>query len=127
VQVLTQDGKGVEMTEVERLRAAVATIHNHLHAGNVNAAHEACECAMVGEEVSQPNLTLSQTATAQLFAHRFVELCKSLDVKAAFIALMPSATVPGATSFQVGGEVDACKLIENAMGRSSIYQGEHGR
>lgn len=114
------------MNEIDRLKAAVATIHNHLHAGNVNAAHEACECAMVGEEVSQPNLTLSQTARAQTFAHRFNELCKSLDMEAAFLALMPSATKPGATSLQVGGAVYACKIIEDALrGKSSIYQGEH--
>ena len=111
--------------ENQRLKAALAAIHNHLHAGNVNAAHEACECSMAGESVSQPNLTLSQSARANVFAARFNELCKSLDVQAAFLALFPSATLPGATSFQVGGEVTACKLIEGRFGQRSIYQGEH--
>lgn len=113
------------MTELDQLRAAVNTIHNHLHAGDVNAAHEACECAMQGQQVRQPNLTLSQTARAQLFAHRFNELCQSLDMEAAFVAFMPSATVPGATSIQLGGAVSVCKMVEQAFGSSSIYQGEH--
>lgn len=113
------------MTDVERLQAAVAAIHNHLHAGDINAAHQACECAMSGEQVSQPNLTLPQTAKMHLFAHRFNELCKAMEVTAAFVALLPSATVPGATSIQLGGAVPACRLVENAMGNRSIYQGEH--
>lgn len=113
------------MSETERLKAAIATIHNHLHAGNINAAHEACECAMSGEEISQPNITLPQAACVQTFANRFNELCKSLDMEAAFLALLPSATRPGATSLQLGGAVSACKVIEHALGGGSIYMGEH--
>lgn len=111
--------------ELTRLRAAIAAIHNHLHAGNVNGAHEACECAMSGGTVSQPNLTISQSARAQIFAARFNALCEQLDMRAAFLALMPSATVRGATSIQIGGEVETCKLLEAQFQRKSIYQGEH--
>ena len=75
------------MTETEqRLTAAIAAIHDHLHAGRVNDAHAACECALSGAEVRQPNLTLPQTARAHLFAHRFNELCISLDMTAGFLA-----------------------------------------
>lgn len=111
--------------ELTRLRAAIAAIHNHLHAGNANAAHEACECAMSGGAVGQPNLTISQSAKAQVFAARFNALCEELDMRAAFVALMPSATVRGATSLQIGGEVQTCKLVESQFHRSSTYQGEH--
>ena len=111
--------------ELTRLRAAIASIHNHLHAGNVNAAHEACECAMSGGAVSQPNLTIPQSAKAQVFAARFNALAEELDMRAAFVALMPSASVRGATSIQIGGEVETCKLLEAQMGRKSIYQGDH--
>lgn len=111
--------------EITRLRAAVASIHNHLHAGNVNAAHEACECAMSGGVVSQPNLSVPQSAKAQVFAARFNSLCEELDMQAAFIALMPSATLSGATSVQIGGEVKACKILEAKLGGKSIYQGDH--
>lgn len=111
--------------ELTRLRAAIATIHNHLHAGNVNAAHEACECAMSGGEVSQPNLTIQQSSRVQIFAARFNALCEQLDMRAAFLALMPSATASGAISIQIGGEVETCKLLESQMGRKSIYQGDH--
>jgi len=110
-----------------RLKAAIAAIHDHLHAGRINEAHEACECAMTGGEVSQANLTLPDTARAHVFAVKFNELCQSLDISAAFLALMPSATVPGATSFQVGGEVQAAKIIEGAFKRKSTYMGEHSR
>jgi len=72
--------------ELTRLRAAIASIHNHLHADNVNAAHEACECAMSGGAVSQPNLTIPQSAKAQVFAARFNALCEELDMRAAFVA-----------------------------------------
>lgn len=61
--------------ELTKLRAAIASIHNHLHAGNVNAAHEACECAISGGAVSQPNLTIPDSAKAQIFAARFNALC----------------------------------------------------
>lgn len=112
--------------EVIRLQAAIAAIHNHLHAGNVNAAHEACECAINGAQVTQPNLTLSDSARIGRFATRFNELVTEYDMRAAFLALVPSATVPGAFSFQVGGEVTACKLLEQQLfSKRSTYQGEH--
>ncbi len=111
--------------ELLRLRAALAAIHNHLHVGNVNAAHEACECAMSGALVSQSNLTVPQSARVQMFAVRFNAMCEELEMRAAFMALLPSATVRGATSIQVGGEVQTCKMLEKLLGRKSIYQGEH--
>ena len=112
--------------QADRLAAAVAAIHNHLHAGDVNAAHAACECAMAGGEVAQPNLTLPQTARAQRFAVRFNELCAELDIEAGFLALLPSASLAGATSLQVGGCVRPTRVIESAVtGGESVYQGEH--
>lgn len=111
--------------DVERLQAAIAAIHNHLHAGDVNAAHEACECAVSGKAVKQRNLTLSDTAKAARFAAEFNALCVNLGVRAAFVSFMPSATVPGATSIQMGGEVGVCQFIERALGQRSVYQGQH--
>lgn len=80
---------------------------------------------MSGGAVGQPNLTISESARAQVFAARFNALAIELDIQSAFIALMPSATVPGATSIQIGGEVAACKFLENMFSKKSIYQGEH--
>lgn len=114
------------MDEITRLKAAIATIHNHLHAGRVNESHEACECAMSGGEVKQPNLTLGDTAKAQVFASRFNELCQSLGIRACFVADLPSATIPGASSVQMGGEVALCRWVETRLkGESSLYQGDH--
>ena len=113
--------------ELTRLRAAIATIHNHLHSGRINDAHEACECAMSGGAISQPNLTIPDSAKVQVFAARFNSLCEELDMRAAFMAMLPSATVPGAFSFQIGGEVLACKVMENKFNKKSVYQGEHAK
>lgn len=111
--------------EVTRLQSAIAAIHNHLHAGRVNEAHEACECAINGAQVSQPNLTLPDSARIARFSTRFNDLCAEYQMSAAFMALVPSATMPGAHSFQIGGEVTACKVLEAAFKKQSIYQGEH--
>lgn len=111
--------------EVTRLRAAIATIHDHLHAGRINEAHEACECAMQGAEVKQPNLTVPDSAKVQVFASRFNALCQELDMRAAFFAALPSATKPGYFSFQIGGMVWVCEHLEKKMGGSSIYMGQH--
>lgn len=113
--------------EVERLTAAIAAIHDHLHAGDVNAAHEACERAMDSEQVTQRNLDLSTTAKAHRFCVGFNALCDQYDVEAATVMFLPSATVPGATSIQLGGAVRVCKAIEDWKGQHSTYMGEHAR
>mgnify|MGYP001614786319 FL=1 len=111
--------------ETTRLKSAICAIHNHLHAGRVNEAHAACECAMTGAPVSQPNLVLSDSAKAAVFGDRFNRLCQELGVNAAFVALYPSATVKGYTSVQIGGSVEACHYVEAAFQTKSVYQGEH--
>lgn len=108
-----------------RLQAAIGAIHNHLHAGNINGAHEACECALSGGEVSQPNITLTYSASITVFASRFNALCVECGINAAFVALLPSVTKRGATSIQIGGEVRACQLVENKFATKSIFQGDH--
>lgn len=112
--------------QLTKLQSAVAAIHNHLHAGNINAAHEACECALSGGEVSQPNLSMPQSARVAMFSARFNALCVELQMSAAFVAFMKSATMRGAVSIQIGGEVTVCKYVESKLGSApSIYQGEH--
>jgi hypothetical protein len=121
-----QQFEDLPMDEITRLKAAIATIHNHLHADRVNEAHEACECAMTGGEVRQPNLTLTDTAKAQVFAAEFNHLCQSLGIRACFVAALPSQTTPGFTSLQMGGEVKLCRFVETQMNnKSSLYQGDH--
>jgi len=114
--------------EAMRLKAAIGAIHNLLHANKVNEAHEACECAIAGQQVKQPNLTLPDTVRVQVFASDFIQLCLKHEVEAGFLLLMNSATIPGAVSMQCGGAVRPAKLIERGMGRQhrSTYQGEHG-
>lgn len=114
--------------ELTRLQAAIAAIHSHLHAGEIDAAHRACECAMAGEAVTQPNLTLSDSARIQQFAAKFNELCEQLGINAGFVARLPSATRPGHTSVQIGGEVETCRLVEKLFQQPpSFFQGDHGR
>lgn len=112
------------MDELQRLQAAINTIHNHLHAGDVDAAHRACECAIQGDEVRQPNLTLSQTTRIHIFSGKFNALCDELQIPAAYVALLPSATVREKVSMQLGGAVTVCKIVEQAFGARSTYQGD---
>lgn len=114
-----------------RLKAALAAIHDALHRNDVNAAHEACECAMEGGVAKQPNLTQLDSAKVQAFIAAFNVMAKQRGLMAACVLLLPSATKPDHVSIQLGGNVVACKLIESgellrAMGGgSSVYMGEH--
>lgn len=113
--------------ENRRLKSAIAAIHDHLHADRVNEAHEACECALTGEKVTQPNLTVSDGAKAATFAESFNALADKHRMNVCWVGMFPSATVPGAVSIQMGGEVTVCKIVEARMrGASSTYMGEHG-
>lgn len=114
--------------EVRRVRSAIGAIHDHLHAERVNEAHETCECALAGESVSQPNLTEESGARVATFAHSFNELAMRHRMQACWVAAVPSVTVPGAVSLQIGGEVAVCRLVETQMrGASSAYMGDHRR
>jgi len=109
--------------ENRRLKAAIAAIHNHLHKDDVNAAHEACECAMDGGAVSQPSLDVDTTAAVHEFAIDFNRLCERRKVLAACITFVPLAN--GKHSVQLNGQVEVCKWVEAALGGKSTYMGEH--
>lgn len=113
------------MTELERLQAALCAVHNHLHAGDVNLAHEVCEQAIAGATVSQPNLSVEQSSDVHQFSAEFIALGKRWGMSVAFVAFLPSASKPGYTSVQIGGEVRACKMLEEMFNTPSIFQGEH--
>ncbi len=106
------------MTETEELaclRAAVMTIHEHLHRGNVELAHQAAHDAIHGDgpRVHQPNLTLGQSNTIALFSRAMMRVAENYQLEAVcWVVAMPSATTPGATSFQIGGNAQLCEFIE---------------
>lgn len=113
--------------ENRRLKAALSAIHDRLHANEVNQAHELCECALSGESVTQPNISASDAATGMQFAADFNRLVERAGLRACCITLVPSATVKGAVSLQLHGEVGACKVVEGMLrGEASTYQGDHG-
>lgn len=113
-------------TENRRMKASLAAIHDALHAGDDNRAHELCECALAGQGVSQPNLTVSGAAAAMTFAVEFNRLAERSGLRACCVLLMPSSTVPGAVSLQLLGEVSACKVVEGVIrGKESTYMGDH--
>jgi hypothetical protein len=113
--------------ENRRLKAALSAIHDRLHAGEVDAAHELVECALEGKTVSQPNLSVADSAKTMNLAAEFNALVARHGVRAACITLLPSATVRGAVSLQICGEVQACKIIEARLrGQASTYMGDHG-
>ena len=112
--------------EEERLRAAIATIHDHLHHNRINEAHKAAECAIEGKEVVPKNLFLSDAARLDLFMREFNALAQAHKMNACTVVLMESKTQLGAYSIQIGGQVMACEYVESQMtGRKSKYMGEH--
>lgn len=112
--------------EIRRLKAALGAIHDALHAGAIDRAHELCECAVGGGSVAQPNLGEDATAFSMDFAAKFNALAEAHRLRACCIALFPSATVPNAVSLQMCGEVTACKVVEAQLrGSASVYMGDH--
>jgi hypothetical protein len=112
--------------EVQRLQSAVSAIHDRLHADDVNGAHELCECAINGGSVTQPNLSEEDGSDVIAFAAAFNALAERHRMMACVVTLMPSATVPGAVSLQLAGNVTACRVVEEQIrGRASTYMGEH--
>ena len=114
-------------SEVVRLQAAISLIHNHLHAGEINKAHAACECALEGGQVSQPNLTTSQSASSNRLAYTLNDEIMKTGLSVAYVMFLPSATKKGYTSIQLGGEVEAAKHLERMLGKRSLYRGDHRR
>lgn len=112
--------------QARQLKAALSAIHDALHADDVNRAHELCECALAGEEVSQRNISSADAAKGLTFATEFNALAERHKVRACCITLVPSVTVPGAVSIQICGEVTACKIVESKLrGNESTYMGDH--
>lgn len=115
-------------SETRRLKAALGAIHDRLHAGEIDEAHEQCECALAGGDVTQPNLTPANTALSMSFAAEFNALAERHKVRACCVLLLPSATVKNAVSIQICGEVAACKIVEERMfGSPSTYMGDHAQ
>lgn len=113
--------------ENRRLKAAVAAIHDLLHRNDVNGAHEACERAMGGGQVSQPSLTMENSAKAQDFATGFNALCERLGVLACgMLALPVEGAEDGRASLQLCGSVEVARIVEARMnGKPSTYMGDH--
>lgn len=112
--------------EARRLKAALSAIHDRLHADDVNGAHELCECALAGETISQPHLSVKDAAQSMSFAAEFNALAERFEMRACCVSLVPSSTVKGATSIQICGEVESCKVVEGMLrGKASTYMGDH--
>ena len=112
--------------ENRRVKAALSAIHDALHAGDENRAHELCERALSGGEVTQPNLDAGNSAKAMSFAVDFNRIAERSGLRACCVLMLPSSTVPGATSLQLLGEVESCKVVERMLrGQESTYRGEH--
>lgn len=116
-----------QRSEVRRLKASLSAIHDALHADQVDRAHELCECALSGQSVTQPNISVSDAAKGMSFAADFNRLAERYGFRSCCVTLVPSTTVKGAVSLQMCGEVQACKIVERMMrGRESTYMGDAG-
>lgn len=112
--------------QTRQLKAALSAIHDALHADDANRAHELCECALAGDEVSQKNISAAHAAKGLDFAVEFNALADRHRMKACCVMFLPSKTVPGATSIQLCGHVDTCKFVEQGLrGSGSTYMGDH--
>lgn len=105
------------LNEVETLRTAINTAHDHLHAGRVSEAHEALHCGIEGKTTEPVNITAEDSAKVQRFIHRFNEFCVSEGVPACVIVLLPSKTLQGAVSIQLGGHVPTIQVVRHMMGK----------
>lgn len=103
--------------EVQRLTATLHVVHDHLHQGRVDEAHEALHCSIGGDAPDTGNITLADAATMQRFAGAFNRLCLEHGVMAATVTMVPSATVPGAMSIQLGGHVPTIQALRQMMGK----------
>ena len=57
----------------------------------------------------------------------FNRLAERSGLRACCLLIIPSATVVGAVSIQLLGEVEACKVVEGMLrGAESTYMGDHG-
>lgn len=104
--------------EVQRLTATLHVVHDHLHQGRTDEAHQALHCSIGGDEPNTGNLTLADAATLQRFAGAFNKLCLEHGVMAASVTLVRSATVPGAASLQIGGHVPTIQVLRQMLGMS---------
>lgn len=115
--------------EVRALRAAIAAAHDHLHHERYNEAHEALHCASAEEAeraVQQTNLTVEDSARVTHFVEDFNRLCARHRLPAATVVLVDSATVPGATSIQMGGCVETIQAVRHLMGKGpTLAVGDH--
>jgi hypothetical protein len=120
-----QERQRAIVVENRRLRAALGAIHDLLHRNDVDGAHAAVECALDGETVSQPNITAGETAKLHGFIADFNARATRDGLMAATVVLIPSKTDERKVSIQLGGNVVACKVVEDALGGHSTYMGEH--
>ncbi len=103
--------------DIKTLRAAIHTAHDHLHGGRVSEAHEALHCGINEREVAPANITSDDAARVQAFIQRFNQFCADEGVPAAVIVLLPSKTVAGAVSIQIGGHVPTMQAVRHLMGK----------
>lgn len=101
------------------LRAQLAAVHEHLHAGRIDAAHEAIHCSeRIDPEAALMGTNLAPTTAENglRFAQRFNALCAEHSIQAGYCAFFPSATKAGYTSIQLGGNVQVIQWLRSEMG-----------
>jgi hypothetical protein len=99
-----------------RLSATLSAIHDALHRGSVDEAHEHVHAALKGEARSQPNLSIDDSARVQRFSERFNEMSAAMGLRACALVLLPSSRGDGAFSVQVFGETHLLRLVEERLG-----------
>ena len=110
----------------DKLLAALHVIHDHMHHDRINEAHVAVEAAVCGKTVNTGNITGDDAARALQFVADFNAMCRTFRVAAAVVLAVPSATIPGYTSLQLGGHVPTVQYLDRLLnGKPSTCAGDH--
>jgi hypothetical protein len=106
--------------EIIKLRATIHAAHDHIHNGRISEGHEALHCGaneQIDEALQGQNITQDAAARILRFTEDFNALCVEQGVPAAMVILVPSATMDGAMSIQVGGHIPTVQWIRHMMGK----------
>lgn len=110
--------------ESKRLRALVHAVHDLIHQGRIDDAHETlhCESCHTAERALNRGALLNQNITTDdadrlaAFIDAFNELCGEHRANACAVVVLESATKRGHVSVQMGGSVNAIGVVRRMMG-----------
>lgn len=103
---------------VARLREALAQIHDRLHKGDIENAHELCHQALGSGYVNPGDVAPLTERSFTTFDDEFRHLCMRTGLKAAFVVATPHDDGKGARIL-TGGDAELDKFVNIALRATS--------